>query len=102
MQVLFCETTSDISFLVSKKEVICNRRTPELTPVLEAQCKEFVFHLMGTQSDKYIQVREPKGDYRHYWVTISDSAWQDLERNGKCGTRYGNSSKVSICVDDEQ
>jgi len=101
MRVLFCETTSDISFLLSRKEVIELRRTEDCTPLFEAESKGLIFHLMGTQSEKYLGVKEPKGDYNHYWVTISEQAYQDLVKNDECGTRYGNSSKVKVCISDD-
>ena len=101
MRALFCETTSDISLLLSRLEAVRLRRTKECTPSLEAESKGLVFHLMGTQSKEYIRIREPQGDYNHYWVTINDSAYDDLIRNGECGTRYGNSSKVKVFVSDD-
>jgi hypothetical protein len=101
MRVLFCETTSDISLLLTRKQVVELRRTKECTPSFEAESKGLLFHLMGTQSKEYIKVREPRRDYNHYWVLISDSAYEDLVRSDECGTRYGNSSKVKVCVNED-
>jgi len=111
MKVLFCRETLDITYLVSAEEAASKRRTPEGTPVLTAEVgtgnDELVFHLMNTRSETYIGVREPRGDWNHYWVTLSDAAWHQLERDGHCGTRYkssslyGSSSKVNVCINDE-
>jgi hypothetical protein len=100
MRVLFCEKTSDISYLLSRKEAIELKRTKHFTPSLEAESKGLIFHLMGTQSKKYMGVKEPRGDYNHYWTTISDQACQDLLRDDECGTRYGNFSRVKVCISD--
>ena len=100
MRVLFCETTADISLLLTREETISLKRTKEYAPVLEAETKGLVFHLIGTESKEYMIVREPRGDYNHYWVSISDSAYEDLVRNNECGHRYGNSSKVKVCVSE--
>jgi len=101
MRAVFCETTSDISLLLTRKEVVGLRRTREFSPSLEAKTKGFVFHLIGTKSAGYMKVREPQGDYNHYWVSISDSAYDVLIRMDECGDRYGSSSKVKVCVMEE-
>ncbi|MFH0978384.1 MAG: hypothetical protein V1837_03720 [Candidatus Woesearchaeota archaeon] len=101
MKVLFCESTSDISFLLLRKEALQLKRTAECTPCLEAEAKGFVFHLMGTQSEKYIRVKEPVEQYNHYWVMTSDAAYVDLIRSDECSTRYAGASRVKVCVLDE-
>ena len=101
MRVLYCEKTSDITHMLSSREAADLRRTLECSLVLEAESKGFTFHLIGSRSKDYMQVREPRGDYKHFWTAISDAAWNDLRRNHECGTRYGDSSKVKVCINEE-
>jgi len=101
MKVLFCGKTSDISFLLSRKEALELKRTEHITPSFEAESNGFMFHLIGTRSKKYMDVKEPRGDYNHYWVAISELAYQDLIRDDVCETRYGDSYKARVCVGDD-
>jgi hypothetical protein len=101
MRAVFCETTLDIILLLSRKEIVDLRRTEECTPYLDVETKGVVFHLSGIQSKEYMKIREPEKNGNDYWIKINDSAYDELVRNNRCGTRYGNSSKVTVCLDED-
>lgn len=100
MKAIFCETTLDISLLLTPQEAAGSKRKKDCAPALEAESKGLIFHLIGTKSKEYLKVIEPSGDYNHYWISISDLAYEDLIKSNRCGTIYGNSSKISISVED--
>lgn len=101
MRAIFCDVSSDITLLLTKKEIADFKRTEDCSNVFEAKTKGYLFSLIGTQSQEYIKVREPTKGNENFWISISDSAYYDLVRNNECGTRFGNSYKIKICLDDE-
>jgi hypothetical protein len=97
MRALFCEKTLDISLFLSEKEIRELRRSQESNPVLSAKHHDLEFYLMNSNKLDYIKVDEPRTlECSTYWIVINDSAYDTLVREGKCGTRYGASSKVSV------
>jgi len=105
MKALFCEATLDISLFLSRKEAKKVKRNEYGTPVLEAKTKGCVFNLMNTKIAEYVGIKEPPNiddpNYQVYWIRISDNAYADLVRDWRCGTRYGNTSKINIIIDEE-
>jgi len=104
MKALFCESTADISLVVSKHEAEKLKHTQEATLFLHAEHKGLAFSLMNSnpKDTSYIQIMEPKNKSAlHYYIKMSDRAYADLMRDGQCGTRYGMSSKIHVTIDDE-
>ncbi len=108
MKVLFCEQTGDITYKLSKKQAEELKRDDYSVPILMAECKNFSFYLMNsarikeTSSGSDIQIIEPRSkDYLRYTTKIGDWAYQELLDRGMIGTRYGNSSKLTIMIDEE-
>jgi hypothetical protein len=103
IKVLFCETTGDINYMLSKSDVKELKREDAYTPILTAECREFVFHLTNSARVKSgVKLTEPRNQqYLHYYARMSDSAYEELVSQGRCGTRYGNSSKLNIIINEE-
>jgi hypothetical protein len=99
MRVRFCESTNDINLFLSRAEVEHIRRTKFGAYVLNAQCGQREFYLIVTRSKiPYMQVKEPRMGLNTWWITISDQAHTDLNRQGRCGTRWGNSYKATVHI----
>jgi len=97
MRALFCEKTLDISLFLSEQEIRKLRRNKDSNPVLNASHKSLEFYLMNSSNLNYIKVIEPRTlAVSSYWITINDAAYDTLVREGRCGTRYGASSKISV------
>ena len=103
MKVLFCETTGDITFLVSKTEAKELKRDGSSVPILTAECREFTFHLANSprvRSD--VKLTEPRSQQLlHYHARMSDTAYEQLVSRGRYGPRYGNSSKLNVIIEEE-
>ena len=99
---MFCESTGDINYFLSSKEASELRRSTGFTPIIETEDKEMVFHLLNSVVTKYMEIIEPRdSSFPHYYTKLSDYAYEELIRDKRCGTRYGNSSKVNAIIDDE-
>ena len=103
MKVIFCQETRDINYLLSKSEARELKRNGSFVPILTAECGEFTFHLANSpRVTSSIKLTEPRNQqFLHYYTRISDSAYEELASQGRCGTRYGNSSKLNIIIDEE-
>ncbi len=103
MRALFCEVTSDISLFLSEKEIQELRRIDGSCRVLSASNHGLEFSLMNCDKPYYIRVHEPREikGFPSYTIVINDSAYNDLVRNGRCGTRYGDSSKIHVIRESE-
>lgn len=103
MKTKFCIETFDISLLLSQKEAIKLKRTNEHIPCLTAECDNLIFHLMNSReisNNDYIKLKEPKDKFNpHYWILMSDRAYEDLMNDKQCGIRYGQSSKLNIIIE---
>lgn len=104
MRAMFCEDTQDITLILSRTEAERLKSTKEITPFLNAGDKGIEFSLMNSNPKNKcgIQIIEPRSpSYPHYTIKISDIDYESLIRDGRCGTRYGNSSKLSIVIDND-
>ncbi len=108
MKVLFCKETGDINYMLSRSEAKGLKREKGYTPILTAEFGDFTFHLSNSVIVKEsphgsgIQLIEPRNKfYLHYHTKITDKTYGELICNERCGTRYGNSSKLNIIIDKE-
>jgi hypothetical protein len=99
MKAMFCDKTSDINITISLEEALKLKRNPNFTPIIEAEDKGLVFHLMNSKSPRDMELREPTPPNNHYWIRINEDAYAELIQRHHYGTRYGNSSKVNIHIE---
>ena len=100
MKEMFCKQTSDITLILSEEEARQLKRSKEATPCLTSEGETTIFHIMNTQTKDYIKVKEPVLPSPGYWITLGDVAYRDLLTNKRCGTRYGDASKINVLVND--
>ena len=103
MRVLFCETTRDITYLVSDDDIKEFTPTEEAFPSLSVRVKGFDFYLghLMFSTKTYMKITEPKQDHDVFWTNLSNDAFKDLIANKKCGTRYAGASKITVIIDNE-
>ena len=98
MRVQFCETSRDITIFLLEGEINELRGSTSVTPVLSVECKGRNFSVMNPKSAREMSVIEPRDEKNFpYWtVRVNDNSYESLIRDGRCGTRYGMTSKVSV------
>lgn len=100
-RVIFCEETSDINFILSRREAIDLKRQPHATPFLNAEQSGKAFIILNPENVRdYIHVMTPREKSLPYYLRVSDNALTDLIANGYCGTRYNGSSKVNLHLEE--
>ena len=103
MRVIYCEQTQDINLILTQEEKTELKGDEYHTPIIHAENKGLKFNLMNTnsgfkESDPAIKVIPPKAKTLPYYIKINDSAYEELDKLGKCGTRYNEFSKINILI----
>ncbi len=104
MRELFNVDTFDLDIILSKEEALNFRRDVIYTPVIWVEVAGGIqFHIMNKDGRYYMEVKEPRdfSAYPHFGVLVSDAAYEELIRSGRCGTRYWGGAKIYITVDNE-